>query len=74
MASTGSAACRTAIAAKHSVDSCPPLSRDDVFVTVGCSEALEHCIAVLAAPGTNILLPRPGFPLYETLCLRHGTA
>lgn len=71
-ASTGSAACRTAIAAAHSYDSCPPLSRDDVFVTVGCSEALEHCIAVLAAPGSNILLPRPGFPLYETLCQRHG--
>ena len=71
-ASTGSAVCRTAIAAAHSCVARPPLSRDDVFVTVGCSEALEHCIAVLAAPGSNVLLPSPGFPLYETICQRHG--
>lgn len=71
-ASTGSAACRAAIATAHSQGTRSPLSRDDVFVTVGCSEALEHCIAVLASPGTNILLPHPGFPLYETICRRHG--
>lgn len=71
-ASTGSAACRAAIASAHSRENRPPLSREDVFVTVGCSEALEHCIAVLAAPGSNILLPRPGFPLYETICRRHN--
>lgn len=71
-ASTGLASCRTAIAAAHSYEGRPPLCRDDVFVTVGCSEALEHCIAVLAAPGSSILLPSPGFPLYETICRRHG--
>ncbi|EEH59983.1 tyrosine aminotransferase [Micromonas pusilla CCMP1545] len=71
-ASTGSAACRAAIAAAHSHDFCHPLSLHDVYVTAGCSEALEHCIAVLVAPGKNILLPRPGFPLYETICQRHG--
>ena len=48
-ASTGLASCRTAIAAAHSCEGRPPLCRDDVFVTVGCSEALEHCITVLAA-------------------------
>lgn len=73
-ASSGSAACRAAIAATHSCKNRTPLSRDDVFVTVGCSEALEHCITVLAVPGANVLLPRPGFPLYETLCQRHGVS
>ena len=73
-ASSGSAACRAAIATSHSCENRPPLSRDDVFVTVGCSEALEHCITVLAAPGANVLLPRPGFPLYETICRRHGVS
>ena len=71
-ASSGSVACRTALAAAHSCPNRPPLSCEDVYVTVGCSEAIEHCIAVLAAPGSNIILPRPGFPLYETLCQRHG--
>eukprot|EP00439_Symbiodinium_sp_Y106_P052070 s1657_g6.t4 len=44
---------------------------EDVFMTLGCSEALSHCIAALAAPG-NMLLPRPGFPLYSVLCEYHG--
>lgn len=110
-----------------------PKSAQDVFMTLGCSEALSHCIAALAAPGSdsvtcmatfvglavpllaqhcsrrklmkthvfcehvvedcfwvfflvmacylqakpcvitvshsgNLLLPRPGFPLYQVLC------
>ncbi|XP_015786020.1 tyrosine aminotransferase [Tetranychus urticae] len=40
----------------------------DVIITSGCSHALEMAINVLAEPGKNILLPRPGFPLYQTLC------
>ena len=33
----------------------------------GCSGALDLCISVLANPGQNILIPRPGFSLYKTL-------
>ena len=33
----------------------------------GCSGALDLAISVLGSPGQNILLPRPGFPLYRTL-------
>jgi len=29
---------------------------------------LELCILVLANPGSNVLIPKPGFPLYKTLC------
>ena len=39
-ASTGSAACRAAIAAACSYDERHPLSLHDVFVTAGCSQAL----------------------------------
>ena len=39
----------------------------DVILCSGCSCALDLCISVLANPGQNILVPRPGFPLYRTL-------
>lgn len=41
------------------------LSADDVFLTIGCTQALVAIITTLARPGANILLPRPGFPYYE---------
>lgn len=39
----------------------------DVVLCSGCSCALDLAITVLANPGQNILVPRPGFPLYRTL-------
>jgi tyrosine aminotransferase len=41
------------------------LSADDVYLTIGCIQAIEVILTVLARPGANILLPRPGFPYYE---------
>ncbi|CAL5368344.1 unnamed protein product [Camellia sinensis] len=43
------------------------LSPDDAFVTSGCTQAIDVALSMLARPGVNILLPRPGFPIYE-LC------
>jgi len=37
------------------------------LLTNGCSQALDLCITVLANPGQNILIPRPGFSIYKTL-------
>ena len=41
------------------------LSPDDVYLTIGCTQAIEVILTVLARQGANILLPRPGFPYYE---------
>lgn len=43
------------------------LSSDDVYVTAGCTQSIEVALSLLAQPGANILVPKPGFPLYE-LC------
>lgn len=40
------------------------LQSDDVYVTNGCTQAIEITLSILARPGANILLPRPGFPIY----------
>lgn len=41
------------------------LSPDDVYLTIGCIQAIEVILIVLACPIANILLPRPNFPYYE---------
>lgn len=48
---------------------CPDslIEAKDVVLTSGCSQALEFCINVLSNPGQNVLIPRPGFPLYRTI-------
>ncbi|XP_068667214.1 tyrosine aminotransferase-like [Aristolochia californica] len=48
------------------------LSPDDVFLTLGCTQAIEIILSVLAQPHANILLPRPGFPFYEARAAHCG--
>ncbi|KAL3647114.1 hypothetical protein CASFOL_008082 [Castilleja foliolosa] len=56
---------RRAVAEYLSKDLPYELSPDDVFLTIGCTQALEVILTVVTRPGANILLPRPGFPYYE---------
>ncbi|KAI9085896.1 hypothetical protein K1719_031973 [Acacia pycnantha] len=58
---------RRAIAEYLSRDLPYKLTSDDVFITSGCTQAIDVSVAMLAHPGANILLPRPGFPIYD-LC------
>ncbi|OIT04696.1 PREDICTED: probable aminotransferase TAT2 [Nicotiana attenuata] len=58
---------RRAIADYLSRDLPEKLCADDVYVTAGCTQAIEIALSILARPGANILLPRPGFPIYA-LC------
>ncbi|KAJ2769208.1 hypothetical protein IWQ56_002642 [Coemansia nantahalensis] len=48
----------------YSFNGYPP---SDVIMTSGCSGAVEMAIGVLCSAGQNILLPRPGFCLYNTI-------
>lgn len=44
-------------------------SSNDVILCSGCSSSLDLCISVLAdaSKNHNILMPKPGFPIYRTL-------
>lgn len=71
--STGLEVARQAVADYVSVPGAT-VEASDVFLTSGASHALDLCIGLLAVPGSNILIPRPGFPLYTTLCASYGVA
>lgn len=40
---------------------------DDVILSSGCSHAIELVITAIAETGQNVLVPRPGFSIYQTL-------
>ena len=63
---------RDSVARTHSTaQGC--VSTEDVILTCGCSQAIDMSMTVLANPGVNnILVPRPGFSLYQTLCNSKG--
>jgi len=65
--SAGHPETRKAIARKYSIPDLE-LTIDDIVVTSGCSGALELAITALASSGQNVLLPAPGFSIYQTIC------
>ncbi|KAJ2498313.1 hypothetical protein GGH96_004404 [Coemansia sp. RSA 1972] len=64
--SVGVPQAREAVANKYTHPDAP-LAADDVIMASGCSGAVEMAISVLCNEGQNILLPRPGFCLYNTV-------
>ncbi|EDW75400.1 uncharacterized protein Dwil_GK20156 [Drosophila willistoni] len=64
----GHEASRIAVA-KYSAHQRPDgeIEPNDIILCSGCSSALEYCILALADRGQNVLIPRPGFCLYNTL-------
>lgn len=65
--SAGSSEAKRAVAQKFTSPE-SPLRETDIILTSGCSGALEIAIKAFCNPGDNILLPRPGFSLYQTIC------
>lgn len=39
----------------------------DICITTGAAEAIEICLSALLNKGDNILLPTPGYPLYNAI-------
>lgn len=68
--SAGTEAARDAIA-QHYGSPTAPLTRDDIVIASGCSGAIDIALTGLLNPGDNILLPKPGFPLYQVICDAH---
>ncbi|KAL5022654.1 hypothetical protein ScPMuIL_001809 [Solemya velum] len=63
----GSMEARKAIA-QYITSTETPLQAENIIVTLGCIGALDLCIACIANPGQNILIPRPQFPIYKVIC------
>ncbi|XP_067641577.1 tyrosine aminotransferase [Eurosta solidaginis] len=58
---------RRAIAKYSAHQSSEEIKVENILMCSGCSAALEYCILVLCDSGQNLLVPRPGFSLYNTL-------
>ncbi|PXF49777.1 Tyrosine aminotransferase [Gracilariopsis chorda] len=69
--SMGAQAARQAVAKRYSTVEAP-LTEDDIVLTCGTSGALEIAIGCIANEGDNILLPKPGFPLFRTIAEGFG--
>lgn len=64
---------RIAIAHYHSPpNATKPISPDQVIVANGCSGALELILTALLDEDSILLVPQPGFPLYQVICESHG--
>jgi tyrosine aminotransferase len=69
----GTTAAREAIARYRSYPQ-HAIEADNVIVASGCSGALELALTALLDPGTIILVPQPGFPLYQVIAESHGAS
>jgi tyrosine aminotransferase len=69
----GTPEARHAIARYHSYPE-HRITSDNVIIANGCSGALELALTALLDPGTAVLVPQPGFPLYQVIAESHGAS
>lgn len=67
----GIPAARAAIAERYGSEG-NPIGPDDVCIASGCSGAIEIALGSIANEGDTILIPEPGFSLYQTVCDNKG--
>lgn len=68
--SAGLTEARTAIAADAQRRGLGEVTAQDVMITAGASEAIELTLTALFEPGESILLPSPGYPLYDAVAAK----
>jgi tyrosine aminotransferase len=69
----GTPEARQAIADYHSYPE-HKIRPENIIVANGCSGALELALTALLDPGTILLVPQPGFPLYQVIAESHGAS
>jgi aspartate/methionine/tyrosine aminotransferase len=67
----GPRAAREAIARYHARGGAP-IDPERVLLTAGTSEGYAHLFRLLADPGERVLVPRPGYPLFDMLAGLEG--
>ena len=67
----GTAALRAAIA-EFETERGNETKADEILVTVGACQALFTALLGILNPGDEVIIPTPGFVLYETICTIAG--
>lgn len=66
-ATSGWIGARQAVVDKYATEAAP-FTADDVILTMGASGGLYTTISAMCEIGDNILMPKPSFPLLQTIC------
>ncbi len=67
----GLGSARTAVAGWYASEGCP-VDPGDIFLAASTSEAYGWLFKLLADPGDSVLVPKPGYPLFEYLAGLEG--
>lgn len=70
--SAGLRKAREAVAADANARGMTAVRPENVFITSGASEAIDLTLTALLEPGDEVLLPSPGYPLYNAIAARLG--
>lgn len=66
--SQGMRSARAAVAQYYAeLPSAPTVSPDAIFLTTSTSEAYSYAFRLLCDPGDEVMIPRPGYPLFDLL-------
>jgi len=68
--SAGVKRAREVVAADANRRGMPAVRPENVFITAGASEAIDLALTSLLSPGDEVLLPSPGYPLYNAIAAR----